>query len=114
MAVIFGPMIAFGVIKVVRARQQKERQPEFKQRQALAQGAAPEAAIPLQNEEDLSRHLRVFQCACGAFYDPQAALQHKENITFDGRRLVIVQLSCNACRRSQDVYFTQPLPAGRA
>jgi transglutaminase-like putative cysteine protease len=113
LAVIFGPLIVFGIIKGVKSRQYKPRQTEFKQRQAVAQGAAPEVAIPLQHEADLSRHLRAFQCACGTPYDPQAALMHKDNIVFDGQRLVIVQLSCDVCRREQDVYFTQPLAEGR-
>ena len=102
-------VLAGTVIGVIRARSNRRRN-NFPAHFGLPPGAGPASAIPVFSDYDFGHHLMAFRCRCGAgFYRPGAPL-HQEGLTFDGRRLAVVRLSCQYCANYQDVYFAY-LPA---
>ena len=105
------PLIGFGIVRGVIRQRARGRQCEFTRALRLPPGASPETAIFIRDEIDFTRNLITFNCRCGApFYRPGAPV-HKEGLTFDGRRLAVVRLSCEYCFNFQDVYFAYQQPA---
>ncbi len=93
--------IVVGVLRV-RASRRRNGIPAYLR---LPPGAGPETAIPVFSDYDFGHHLMAFRCRCGAsLYWPGAPL-HQEGLSFDGRRLSVVRLSCQYCANYQDVYF---------
>jgi transglutaminase-like putative cysteine protease len=66
-------------------------------------GARPETAIRLRDESEIKRYIGDVSCSmCGGRTYAEAA---RQGLTYDGQRLVVVQLECKRCRNSQHVYF---------
>ena len=107
LGLVFGPFVVFGTLKFVRSRRAGGRRNEFqeKQRQVTPPGAAPETAIPIGGEHELVGRLQSLRCACGVPVYREGAPLHRQGLSYDGRRLILVQLQCEHCRRPCDVYY---------
>lgn len=105
LALIFTPILIFSAIKVVKSKRSKQRQTSFTRNMRPRYGESPETAINLEEGRDLDQSLTEFKCACGHSYQARADTHQRESATFDGRRLTIVRLNCDTCRRIRDVYF---------
>ncbi|HYX43349.1 MAG TPA: hypothetical protein VE821_16705, partial [Pyrinomonadaceae bacterium] len=70
---------------------------------AAKPGARPETAIRLSTETEINRYLAGVACrSCGRRTYTQAA---RHGLIYDSQRLVVIQLECERCRNSQDLYF---------
>ncbi|HJQ69854.1 MAG TPA: DUF3857 domain-containing transglutaminase family protein [Blastocatellia bacterium] len=103
--IFIAPLVMGGIVLGVMRVQANRRRSNVPAYFRLPPGASPQSAIHVFNEYDFGRHLMAFRCRCGApFYRPGSPL-HQEGLTFDGRRLTVVRLSCQYCAGFQDVYF---------
>lgn len=67
-------------------------------------GALPETAIRLGAESDIGGHVARFECpGCGR---RTCGVASRQGLVYDERRLVVVHVKCDACRATQDFYFT--------
>lgn len=99
-------LLVFGVVKaIIHTINRRNRQTP-----KVAPGTRPETAIRISQEDDLSGRLADFHCLCGKQYYKQDSEIERTGAMFDGRRLIVVGLSCEACGRRRDVYFA-PLQA---
>jgi len=117
LGLVFGPFVVFGAIKGVKHLRAGQRRKEFKEKvidtPQVAAGSSPETAIPLAYESALLTHVGSLRCACGEiYYKPESPL-YKQGLTYDGRRLTLVQLLCGRCRQPRDVYYAPPLVRGQ-
>jgi len=101
---IFSALAIFGITKAI-IRKMKNRDSKFGQMVQPAPGAEPETAIHLRREDELSGRLAEFHCSCGKQYYKQDSEIERIGAVFDGRRLIVVGLSCDACGRRRDIYF---------
>jgi hypothetical protein len=113
LGLVFGPFLVLGAMKAVSNRQAGKRRGEFKDKLQIAPGAAPQTAIMIAHESELSSHIDVLRCSCGGKYNNPGAILNQEGLTYDGRRLILVQLMCDRCRRSNDAYFAPALANGQ-
>jgi transglutaminase-like putative cysteine protease len=67
-------------------------------------GLRPDAAIPLAHA-DVGRHVSSLACACGRRYSHDAVGGDAQSLTFDGRKMIVVDVSCPSCGSSRDMYF---------
>ena len=115
---LFGVGFIIGLVFYLRRnrgqlRDSARRRQEFQAKLRVDAGGAPEVAIPLAHESELSAHVGSLRCACGEiYYKPGAALS-QQGLTYDGRRLLLVQLLCERCRQPRDIYYAPPLAQGR-
>jgi hypothetical protein len=61
----------------------------------------------------LLRQVGALRCSCGEMYYKPGAPLLQQGLTYDGRRLLLVQLLCERCRKARDVYYAPPLAQGR-
>ncbi|MFL6276957.1 MAG: DUF3857 domain-containing transglutaminase family protein [Blastocatellia bacterium] len=113
LGLVFGPFIVFGTVKGVKRLRAGKRRQEFKDKSRdktlAAPGGSPEVAIPLAHESELSVQVGALRCNCGeSYYKPGTPL-YQQGLTFDGRRLLLVQLQCERCRQPRDMYYAPPL-----
>jgi len=108
LALIFTPILILGAFKVIKTTRARQRQASFKRITRPRYGESPETAINLEAGRDLDQSLSEFKCACGHSYQARADAHQRESAVFDGRRLTIVRLNCDTCRRIRDVYFVNP------
>ncbi|MFL6335431.1 MAG: DUF3857 domain-containing transglutaminase family protein [Pyrinomonadaceae bacterium] len=67
-------------------------------------GAVPETAIKLGTESDIGNYVAGFKCpGCG---QRTCGVASRQGLVYDDRRLVVVHVSCEHCRTTQDFYFT--------
>jgi transglutaminase-like putative cysteine protease len=108
-SLVLVPFVFFGVFKAVKSVRARRRQTRFRQRTQVCIGETPETAIPLRDDGEIARGLAAFKCGCGISYPPESGPPQAESAVFDGRRLTVIRLNCDACNRFQDVYFISPV-----
>ena len=108
-AVVIGvlavPFLIIGVVLGVRRSKKGRRMRAFRQALQVDYGAGPENPVQIASEAALPDLLRSLQCRCGAAYLSDGNGVSRQPLMYDGRRLIAVTLSCNACGRSLDRYF---------
>lgn len=97
-------LVAFLVIRARRKRE--ENQPAFRSKQPL--GATPETAVRCKHLSDIEVFIKRFRCGCGGYPFKPEALPNSETLLYDGERLAILKLKCDACGRANDLYFVKP------
>jgi hypothetical protein len=108
-----------GLVLYLRRRQSvpslraETRSRQFKDKLQVAPGGSPETAIPLAYESALLSSVGSLRCACGEIYYKEGAPLYRQGLTYDGRRLILVQLLCERCRQPRDVYYAPPLVRGQ-
>ncbi|HJQ25999.1 MAG TPA: DUF3857 domain-containing transglutaminase family protein [Blastocatellia bacterium] len=115
---LFAVGLILGLVFYVRRnrvsdRRTSERQKEFKAKFRVGAGDSPEVAIPLSHESELLAQVGALRCGCGEIYYKPGATLFQQGLTYDGRRLLLVQLLCERCRQPRDVYYAPPLARGR-
>lgn len=106
-ALLFSPLLIFGLWRFVRAGKQRGRRSEFQSQQVFAPGSVPATAIRIPANIEFTRYFVNYRCACGhPFYQPGESLR-EESALFDGNRLSIVQLNCARCGHHQSLYFAR-------
>lgn len=105
MAIVFGPFIVFGGVKLFRRRRLQTRRTEHKRCLKVSAGETPEMAIPVSSPSELNAQLLVFRCGCGAAYNITPDSIEHDSLMFDGRRISVVSLNCHRCAQRKDVYF---------
>jgi transglutaminase-like putative cysteine protease len=108
LALAFSALLVFVVVKLVKRGRSGGQRSDFKQRNRFGAGQAPETAIQLDQMENMNQNLRSLRCSCGAVYHDNEGLPETESAIFNGKRLTVVRLKCDACTRFQDIYFTFP------
>ena len=107
LAILSGGIAVATLVVIVMVRRRRERnQRAFSTKPAL--GAAPETAVRCKNSGDIEVFGREFKCACGSRPFKPEAMLGQEALSYDGERLATVKLKCEACGRSNDLYFVKP------
>lgn len=96
--------IAFVVVKLRRKREIADRSFTLKP----LPGVAPETAVRCKYPSDIDTFTQRFKCGCGSYPFKPDALLNQETLLYDGERLSTLKLKCDACGRSNDLYFVQP------
>lgn len=100
----------FGIMKGILYGLDQKNKRRFKQTTETDAGAKPETAIRLGAEDELPDHLAEISCLCGKRYQEKDSEIERTGAVFDGRRIIVVVLSCDRCGRHRDIYFV-PLHA---
>jgi transglutaminase-like putative cysteine protease len=66
-------------------------------------GEAPASALAIRTDDDITAHLAMRPCGCGA---RAYSLPERQHAKYAERELTIVTRQCAACGREQSVYFT--------
>lgn len=98
---------------LIRSRLRQSPAAKFAEKLKPTLGTSPEVALVVSSEEQLEAVLRHFACRCGhAPYDPSSP-PTRDRVTFDGKRLVAINLMCKICRHMNNLYVDFGL-SGRA
>jgi hypothetical protein len=112
LVVLLVPAAGLVVVAVWAVRRRREREwarPSEWAPSLRIVGADPSSAIRVGEEEEIVGHLRGWRSACGrGFYRDGEALGG-EGLSYDGQRLLLVRLRCEACGDAREAYFVRPL-----
>ena len=99
------PFVIIGLVLGVRRSKKSMRLRAFRQGLQIDYGAGPENPVQIASEAVLPELLRSLRCRCGAAYPFDGDGMSRQRLMYDGRRLIAVTLSCNACGSTLDRYF---------
>jgi len=89
---------------LIRSRLRQSPTAKFAGKLKPRLGTSPEAALVVSSEEQLEAALRHYSCRCGhSPYDPSSP-PTRDGLTFDGKRLVAINLMCKICRHTNNLY----------
>jgi hypothetical protein len=103
--VLAAPFVIIGLVLGVRRSKKGKRLRAFRQALQIDYGAGPENPVEIASEAALPDLLRSLRCRCGAAYLFDGDGMSRQRLVYDGRRLIAVTLSCNACGSTLDRYF---------
>ena len=93
------------VIWLVRSPLKSARSAQFAEQLKPRLGASPEMPLTVSSEEQLEAALKQYGCRCGHHpYNPSAP-PSRDALSYDGKRLVAINLVCDICRYSNNLYF---------
>lgn len=103
-------LVAYAIYRAL-----KRRRPAFTDEilvDARGGGASAAAAVRVRSEDELIGQVRAWTSSCGrSFYREGTPLAH-EGLTYNGERLILVRLKCEACGETREAYFTKPQTPG--
>jgi hypothetical protein len=102
--VLAAPFIIIGLVIGVR-RGKTRRSRAFRRGLSIADGEGPEKPIPVPSEAVIGEMLRPLRCRCGVGYRFEETTPSQQRLIYDGRRLIAVTLTCQACGTGRDTYF---------
>ncbi|HEY6332622.1 MAG TPA: DUF3857 domain-containing protein [Blastocatellia bacterium] len=104
-ALVGGPFILFGGIFLSSRRRSGSRRSRISKKREGVDGEGPECPILIAAPDILAERLRSLKCRCGAEYHFDGDGPHQQGLVYDGRRLIAVTLTCEACGAGRDIYF---------
>jgi hypothetical protein len=105
MAVVLLIPLGFLGLWFFRSRKSRQRKSEFVRELIARPGATPETALPVATQEQFDSVLENSSCKCGQRVYDRNSPPKLERFTYDGQRLVGVQLHCSSCKQSNDLYL---------
>jgi hypothetical protein len=96
------------MFKSVKSTRTRISESDFVRRIRPGEGDSPQTAIRIIHGGDMYQSLTEFKCVCGLSYMSRGEVPQSESAMFDGKRLTIVRLNCESCRKFRDVYFVNP------
>jgi len=99
------PPLVLLVVWLIRRRSRQQRFPNLVRQVPALPGASPETALRVLTADLVESTLVNFNCRCGHRpYSPGSAAK-RERFTYDGQRLLGIQLECPACKQNNDLYI---------
>jgi hypothetical protein len=99
------PPLVLLVVWLIRRRSSRHRLIDLSRQVQPLPGASPETALRVSTADQVESTLINFNCRCGHRpYDP-ASPAKRERFTYDGQRLLGIQLPCAACKQTSDLYI---------
>ena len=98
-------VLGLAAFKGGRATLALKRRKSFKRNTQPRKGDGPETAIVVDDETGICDSLGRVRCSCGAQLYKKDDPLTPEGFLYDGRRLMVVRLSCAPCGSFKDIYF---------
>jgi hypothetical protein len=99
------PPLVLLIVWLIRRRSSRHRLTDFAHPVQPLPGASPETALRVSTADQVESTLINFNCRCGHRpYDPGSPAQ-RERFTYDGQRLLGIQIPCSSCKQTNDLYI---------